>query len=289
MSFRKITSMTLIWSLIVLIFNSVVLYIVPEGRVANWAVWQFWGLDKHDWSAQHITVGVLFCVVGILHIFLNWKPVMSYMKSRAKTFSLFTPASITGLVLTVVFVVGTYLNVPPMSTIVDFSEQIKDGAGAKYGEPPYGQAQSSSLKSFTARLGLDLDRSMDLLSAKGIPVNDSQEMVQTIAARARITPQELLETIKPARQQAEQVESKEEHSEEIVVDAAKAPKSGMGKKTIDQLCDELKADCNMIIEELGKKGMNIQPDMKLKDLASQNDTGPMQIYELIEEIIEKSK
>lgn len=59
----------------------------------------------------------------------------------------------------------------------------------------------------------------------------------------------------------------------------------MGKKTIGQLCDEMGIDCNMIIEELGKKGMNIQSEVKLKDLATENNTGPMQIYEMIEEIV----
>ncbi|THB79248.1 MAG: DUF4405 domain-containing protein [Desulfobulbaceae bacterium] len=292
MSLRKITSMTLIWSLIALIFNSVILYIVPEGRVANWAVWKFWGLDKHDWSAQHITVGVLFCVAGIFHIYLNWKPIMSYLKNKKqKSFNLFTSSSIIGFVLTVVFIVGTYFNVPPMSTIVELSEQIKDSAGEKYGNPPYGQAQSSSIKSFTARLGLDLSQAKKLLADNNIQVNDDQETVQSISARAKVTPQQLLDIIKPARQTSEKSEltsSNDEHSEEIIVDATKAPKSGMGKKTITQLCDELQADCQMIIEALGKKGMDIQPDMKLKDLANQNDTGPMQIYEMIEEIIVKS-
>ena len=41
---RKITSMTMVWSLIILILNSIVLYVVPEGRVSYWADWRFLGL-----------------------------------------------------------------------------------------------------------------------------------------------------------------------------------------------------------------------------------------------------
>ena len=104
MNMRKITSMTMVWSLIVLTFNSIVLYVVPEGRIANWADWRFWGLDKHDWSAQHTTVGFLFIFAGLLHIYYNWKVIVSYMKDKAKKLKVFTAASSIGLGLTIIFV-----------------------------------------------------------------------------------------------------------------------------------------------------------------------------------------
>ena len=58
--------MTMIWSLIVLTINSLVLYVVPEGRISYWADWRFLGLTKHDWSAQHTTLGFLFLFAGLL-------------------------------------------------------------------------------------------------------------------------------------------------------------------------------------------------------------------------------
>ncbi|MBT8346930.1 MAG: DUF4405 domain-containing protein [Desulfofustis sp.] len=288
MNMRKITSMTMVWSLIVLVFNSIVLYVVPEGRIANWADWRFWGLDKHDWSAQHTTVGFLFIFAAMLHIYYNWKPILNYMKDKAKKFKVFTAASGIGLGLTVIFVVGTYLDVPPMSTIVEFSEQIKEGAAQKYGDPPYGQAQSSSLKGFTSRMGLDLNRSMELLRDAGIEVTDDKEMVQDIAERSGNTPQQIYDIIKPAgiRPAAEGADT---HSEDGADKAMDPPKSGMGKKTITQLCEEIGQDCDMIIAGLKQRGMTIDPEQKLKDLAAENGTGPMQIYEAMVEIVNENK
>ncbi|MGB3224089.1 MAG: DUF4405 domain-containing protein [Desulforhopalus sp.] len=52
MNMRKIVSMTLLVSLVVQVVNSVVLYIVPEGRVAHWANWIFLGLTKEEWGAS---------------------------------------------------------------------------------------------------------------------------------------------------------------------------------------------------------------------------------------------
>lgn len=293
MSLRKITSMTLVWSLIVLTLNSIVLYVVPEGRISNWAVWEFWGLTKHDWSAQHTTVGFLFLFAGLCHIYLNWKLIMNYMKNKAKDFRLFTGASTVGFALTLIFVIGTYFHVPPIITIVDFSEQIKEGAASKYGDPPYGQAQSSSLQGFTSRMGLDLAKSTELLEAAGIEVADEKEMIQEIAARSKKTPQEIYDIIKPAVYQsnggatAEQTETTEHPAD--TVDGVKVPTSGMGKKTLQQLCDEIEHDCKMIIAELDKRGMKVEADGKLKDIASENGTGPMQVYETVVEIVNEKK
>ncbi len=288
MNMRKITSMTMVWSLIVLVFNSIVLYVVPEGRIANWADWRFWGLAKHDWSAQHTTVGFLFILAALLHIFYNWKAILSYLKDKARRVRVFTAASTIGLAVTVVFVVGTYLDVPPMSTIVEFSEQIKEGAAQKYGDPPYGQAQSSSLNGFTSRLGLDLNRSMELLRAAGIEVTDDKEMVQDIAKRSGNTPQQIYDIIRSTDSSSTAVAG-ESHSEAGSDSGVNPPKSGMGKKTITQLCEEIGQDCDMIIEGLKKRGMTIDPDQKLKDLAEVNGTGPMQIYEAMVEIVNDNK
>lgn len=278
----------MVWSLIVLTFNSIVLYVVPEGRIANWADWRFWGLDKHDWSAQHTTVGFLFIFAALLHIFYNWKPILSYMKDKARKLTVFTAASSIGLGLTVIFVIGTYLEVPPMSTIVEISENIKEGAAEKYGDPPYGQAQSSSLKGFTSRMGLDLDGSVELLREAGIELTDEKEMVQDIAARSGNTPQQIYDIIKPAAVRSSSGGA-DSHSVSNSGQDMAPPKSGMGKKTITQLCEEIGQDCDMIIAGLKKRGMTIDPDQKLKDLAAENSTGPLQIYEAMVEIVNENK
>ncbi|MFP7753178.1 DUF4405 domain-containing protein [Thermodesulfobacteriota bacterium B35] len=46
MNIRRITSMTMLVSFVLLSVTSIVLYIVPHGRVAYWADWHLWGLSK---------------------------------------------------------------------------------------------------------------------------------------------------------------------------------------------------------------------------------------------------
>ena len=60
MKIKRITSLTALISFILLLLNSIVLYITPHGRIAYWADWRLWGLTKTEWANQHIIIGILF-------------------------------------------------------------------------------------------------------------------------------------------------------------------------------------------------------------------------------------
>ena len=68
MKLRKITSLTSLLTFILIVLTSVILYIVPQGRVAYWADWRLWGLTKVQWGNIHIINGLLF----LLAMFLKW-------------------------------------------------------------------------------------------------------------------------------------------------------------------------------------------------------------------------
>lgn len=288
MNLRKIASMTLVWTIIVLTVNSIVLYVVPEGRVAYWADWTFLGLTKSDWGAQHTTVGFLFIFAGLVHIFYNMKPIMNYMKNKAKEFKFLSGANVIGLGLTIIFIVGTYFNVPPMSTIMNISEGFKDAAGEKYGEPPYGHAESSSLKMFTKRDNLDLAKSMELLKAAGIEVNSESETLIVIAGRAGVSPQQIYTIIKPAGVVKPVSAAGNTHNDEAVgnIDGfVNGPQSGLGKKTLEAICSEYGLSLEIIMNGLTEKGIQAEASQKLKEIADANDTTPMGIYEIMVEVV----
>jgi hypothetical protein len=199
MNLRKITSMTMLISLVLLCLNSIILYVVPEGRVAYWAGWRFWGLSKTEWGDQHVTVGVLFLLAGLLHIYYNWGAVKSYMKNRMKEIRIFTPSFNIGLLITVIVAAGTYFNIPPMSTVLQIGSYFKQAAAEKYGEPPYGRAELSSLKQFSQKERIDLDKALVLLKEAGLQVDDANQSVFAIAKANKISPQQLYVIIKPGK------------------------------------------------------------------------------------------
>ena len=57
---RKFVSLSMLFSFALLLLSSLVLYVEPESRIASWADWSFLLLDKDQWSAVHITGGMLF-------------------------------------------------------------------------------------------------------------------------------------------------------------------------------------------------------------------------------------
>lgn len=293
MNLRKITSMTLVWSIIILTVNSIVLYVVPEGRVAYWADWSFLGLSKSDWGAQHTTIGVLFLLAGIIHIFYNFKPIMNYMKNKAKEIKFFSGANVIGLGLTLIFVVGTYLNLPPMAQILNLSEHFKDAAGEKYGEPPYGHAELSSLKMFAKRDSLDLAKSIELLKAAGIEVKSERETLKEIAAGAGVPPQRIYDIIKPSREEGavtirDDVAKEKAGNTEVAANIdefVNGPKSGLGKMTLESICSDYGLSLEMIQHGLAAKGIKAEASQKLKEIAEANETTPMGIYEAMVEVV----
>lgn len=77
MKVRKATSLTVLLTFVLLVLTSVILYIVPHGRVAYWADWHLWGLTKTQWESFHINLGLLLLLAILLHIYLNWKVIVS--------------------------------------------------------------------------------------------------------------------------------------------------------------------------------------------------------------------
>ena len=283
MNMRKITSMTLLLSLVVLILNSVVLYIVPEGRVAYWADWRFWGLTKSQWADQHVTIGFLFLAAGFLHIYYNWNPILAYMKNKAREIRVFSGAFNVALVLTAIFVIGTYYSLPPMSVILHIGESFKEAGAKKYGEPPYGHAELSTLKMLAKKENFDLEKSLDLLKTAGLTVADGKETIKDIARRHNLTPQQVYEIIKPAKRDAEAIKASGRG-----IGFPDAPAPGWGKKTLAAFCQEYKLDLEQIINKLADQGIKVEGARSIKENASVNGKEPMELFEALHAIVTTS-
>jgi hypothetical protein len=274
---RRITSLTASLAFILMVLTSVILYIVPQGRVAYWADWHLWGLTKTDWGNIHINLGLLFLIALSFHIYYNWKPLINYMKDRAKNVKIFTGEFNTALVITIAFVVGTYLMVPPFSWILSLNDHFKDSGAVKYGEPPYGHAELSSLKTFAKKLNLDLSKSMELLNKAGYPIEDDTVTLQAIGKRYGIAPQQIYETVKPAEIAADQNSGNK-------ITVPRSPPPGTGNLTLADFCTQYELSSQLVIRELKGKGLTASADLTLKEIASQNQTSPIDLYEIIKSI-----
>ncbi|MBW2302750.1 MAG: DUF4405 domain-containing protein [Deltaproteobacteria bacterium] len=270
---RKIMSLTAGLSFLIMILTSVILYVVPQGRVAYWAGWHLWGLSKNQWTNIHINVGLLFLLSLFFHVYYNWRPILSYLKDRGRRLKVFTREFNAALFLVLLFSVGTYWGLPPFQWVLDLNEAVKEAGARKYGEPPYGHAELSSLKSFASRIGLNLDEAVDRLRASGVHVENDTQSLKEIAAKHGLSPQEIYIAMMP----------KKEESSGNAKPLSDTPPPGLGRRTLTEVCREYGLPLPEVIEYLAKKGVEAKEDVPLKEIASGAEKTPSEIYNLIKE------
>jgi hypothetical protein len=204
--------------------------------------------------------------------------LINYLKDKTKTVKVFTKEFNAALIITVAFVIGTYWMVPPFSWIMSLNDHFKDSGAVKYGEPPYGHAELSPLKTFAEKMNLDLAQSMKLLNEAGYTVNDSASTLQAIGKQYDVPPQLIFDTIKPASI----VLSPESAGKITLPDS---PPPGTGNLTLADFCVQYNLSSKKVIRELKGRGISVSADLTLKEIASQNQTSPIDLFETIKNIV----
>ena len=269
--FRKITSLTSFFSIIVLTLTSIVLYFVPQGRVAYWADWTFIGLSKEQWGDIHICTGVLFIVLSILHIWLNWKPILAYLKQKSSASNFTSPAFFISLLITLFVAFGTLAGLPPMRQVLDFASYLKAQGEEKYGLPPYGHAELSPLNIFCKRTGLDADKAVASIKKAGLEIESAKESIKSIAAKAGITPKELHEIILKDQPQSDNFKSDKSQSENSAHQTSKQGSSsgaGIGRMSLQDYCNKNNLDLNTALVILREKGAVVDKSTPIREIAA---------------------
>ena len=265
MNMRKISSLTALTSFILLMVTSIILYIVPAGRVAYWSDYRLWSLSKDDWGNVHVNLGVLLLISILLHVYYNWKPMISYMKNRSKQLRIFTPDFNVSLAVTLVVFFGTLAGIPPMNSVINFGAAITDKANLYYGEPPYGHAELSPLADFADKVKVGLDESMTLLKQAGITVSSASQTMQEIAEANGVSPQQIYSVMKPKVQRA-------------ATDMPEEAPGGTGSRTLAQICEMYQLDQQVIVQGLKLKSIAAEPQQSMKEIATANHLDPHTIY-----------
>lgn len=185
---RPFISFFLSFSFIHLILSSIVLYIAPPGRFANWSNWKLLGITKGGWEAQHTIVGVLFIFASIVHMFLNWKIFMSYLRSRMRKVLNRIWELTAALVLIVFITLGGQYNWVPFSTVMKLGENLSNsweqrslstdtsaisssGEGISEEDHPAGTGSGmgrKNLKSVIEENGVEISTALERLKAEGV-------------------------------------------------------------------------------------------------------------------------
>lgn len=263
-NFRKVVSLTLLFSFIIILFTGFFLFISPEGRIAYWVNWELLKLSKTQYTELHNVAALLFIVSSILHVYYNFNAILFYFKNRLKKISIFTPNVMISLLITIIFVLGSLYKFPPFKDFLEISSNMKKYWSEKYGSPPFGHAERSGIKDLCKKMKIDYTKAKILLGQKGITISDDNETLLEIAKRSGITPALVYKIIEPAKTEGS-------------VDTP----TGLGKMTLKEVCKRYDIDLNKAVEILNNEGFDVSLDSNLRELASQKGLTPVDIYNII--------
>ena len=273
---RPFTSLMVTWGFLLLALSGVVLYIVPHGRVAYWTDWHMWGLSKTQWGDIHIAGGLIFIIAGAFHVFFNWGVLLRYLKLKRES-QRNTAAIVISLVLTLFVIVGAAKQWPPVSYIASIGGSIKDSwVSAPEHEPPFGHAEEVSLKTLCSKTFIPLDEALAKLESEGIQADPGDKVID-IAQSAGLSPMELYALIE-ALSQPPKLEKSTLSADEVEAHFAG---TGIGRKTLADIAEQSGQSKADIKKRLKSQGIEIDPDMALKQAADKAGIAPLELLKVM--------
>ena len=265
---RALTSVLMTLGFLLLAVSGTVLFLSPPGRVANWTNWTMLGLRKSDWGGLHIWFGTLFLAMSALHVFFNWRPLVSYFKSRATRSIGFRKEWAVAAGLCALVFVGTRAGVPPFSTLLAWNEEVKESWERPSERAPIPHAELLTLAALAQKGGVEIAVATTRLAAKGITGFTAETIVQKIADSAKIPAREVYDIIMSGPKVAGG------HAEGQAG-------GGLGWKTLTQFCADEGLSLEAVRAQLTAKKIKFDDAMTLRDIASSNGQKP---YDLVESL-----
>lgn len=297
------------FSLAVMTVTGIVLYFVPQGRIASWTNWQILRLTRTDWVNIHTTSSILFAVCAGYHLYLNWKVFFNYVVNKLSgTLSLKKEqAAATVIILFVVF--GTIYYLPPLNYVVQFSDYLKASwVKSKEQEPPFGHAEQLSLKVLAKRTNIDVEMAVAELRDRGILIDSDGQTLEQVARKNGVSPMAIYaimmlhskketpsieraglgegqggvkgnegrrSTKEPGMRSAQE---RQGYTPEMIEEQLTG--KSIGKKTIEELCSEFHVKTAEARKRLKTKGIDVKDGETLKEAATRHQTTPIQIAKI---------
>lgn len=115
---RAFVSLLLIVTGVLVIGTGVVVLFAPSGRAAMLTGWSPLGVGRQGWVALHDIFGLLWIPLLGVHVVLNRRPILCYLKDRARKTYALRQETVAALGVTVVLVLLTLSRVSPLATLI---------------------------------------------------------------------------------------------------------------------------------------------------------------------------
>ncbi len=275
---KRLSSLIAFSSFLVMTVTGLILYFVPEGRVAYWVDWKFLGLTKKGWGDLHIISSLVFAAAAAFHLYFNWKPLVNYLSGKLSGgLKLNRELAVTAAV-TLIMVTGSILLYPPFNYVIDLSGYLK-GTWVKSSEyePPFGHAEQVSLKILARKMDMDLEGAVRELRSRGISFSSAEEKLEDIARANGLTPKDIYVLIKPF----EIPEDPEQKGYDADLVEEMFAGTGLGNKRLEWIIEDTGVDPAVARRRLDDQGIRIGPVEVFKKAAGRYGLEPIDLLKII--------
>ena len=172
------------------------LYIAPPGRVTHWSNWTLFWLTKTQWQAIHTVFSLLFVGMAGIHLYFNWKPILTYFRTKAQSHIRLRREFVLAAGVTVFVGTFTLLELAPFQSIMELGEIAANSWGTEETEPPVPHAELMTVGEFAATIQVLAADIHTQLESQGVQINDPALTLQEIAEDNGLSPQGLYKMMK---------------------------------------------------------------------------------------------
>ncbi len=188
---QNFISLSLGLSFLLLLLSGIALYLRPEGSVASWNNWKFWGLSKAEWELLHTAAVLLFIFWSFLHLLVHIKTMISYFwKQKFFSIELLGAAILFGLTLLLINR-GFF----PFNELQKWRSEFKSGKLWNLNQPPIAGLVDLKLSQITLLLNLNWEEVT--LKAQRLNLRDfhSEITLKEFARKNQKTPRWIFQLI----------------------------------------------------------------------------------------------
>jgi hypothetical protein len=195
-SFRAVVSLMLLGMAGSLAMSGAVLFFSPRGQVANWTNWRFWGLSREQWSDLHLNTAALSVVLTLLHLWLNWRLLLSYLR-RGGLWAIHRKyeLGLAGLVVAGV-IYGTFADWRPFAIVPGWRQSLRNSWESRLSRPPVPHLEEWSLDQLATASGVEITQLQQAAQALGWGEVSGQTTLAELGRRVGLPPQEVFSKLR---------------------------------------------------------------------------------------------
>jgi hypothetical protein len=275
---RAFISVMTALSFVAMSVTGVVLFVMPPGRIAYWTGWKMLALTKDQWDGLHIWFSLIFMVAALLHLYLNWRSLLSYFRHKIRRAFALRTEWVTALVLCGVVGWGTLARVGPFSSLLTWNQAVKRSWDTRANQAPIPHAELMTLSELAQKTeGLEIESMVENLRAAGIEVASPDVVLGDLAQQAGLTPMQLYagaagQSVAPRRggRGANRL-------------GQQPGGYGIGRLTLRQYAGQQNLDLEQAVQKLREKGFTATPEMTLREIAGTGGVHPSALRDLLAE------